>query len=48
VIQAGYREVVDGTEAVTAVHINHDYKLADVKGSVAGGQLVGGASTFWM
>lgn len=49
VIQAGYREVVDGTEAVTAVHVNHDYKLADAQGSLAGGvQKPGGGSTFWM
>ena len=26
VIQAGYRDVVDGTEAVVAVHVNHNYK----------------------
>ena len=29
VIQGSYREVIDGTEAIAAVHVNHEYASAD-------------------
>ncbi|EGD73448.1 hypothetical protein PTSG_05152 [Salpingoeca rosetta] len=45
VIQAGYRDVIDGTEAVTAVHVNHNYKSAE--GAVSK-MATGGSATFWM
>lgn len=46
VIAAGHRDVVDGTEAVVAVHINHDYRSADPAGAVVrAGEVRGG--TFW-
>ena len=31
VIQAGYRETVDATEAATVVHVKHGYKSADAQ-----------------
>jgi hypothetical protein len=44
--RTGYRDVVDTTEAVTAVHINHDYVNAD--GSVAKfSSNVKNGVTFW-
>eukprot|EP00043_Microstomoeca_roanoka_P014979 m.149237 g.149237 ORF g.149237 m.149237 type:complete len:754 (-) comp16155_c1_seq1:177-2438(-) len=44
VIQAGYRDVIDGTEAITAVHVNHDYTSA--KGEKS--KVAAGGATFWM
>ncbi|EDQ92757.1 uncharacterized protein MONBRDRAFT_4746 [Monosiga brevicollis MX1] len=43
VIQAGYRDVVDTTESVVAVHVQHDYTSASgvVQRNTGGG-------TFWM
>eukprot|EP00049_Salpingoeca_infusionum_P015209 m.292234 g.292234 ORF g.292234 m.292234 type:complete len:734 (-) comp15837_c0_seq5:572-2773(-) len=44
VIQAGYRDVIDGTDAVTAVHVVHNYVSAAGKVS----KVQGGGGTFWM
>eukprot|EP00053_Salpingoeca_punica_P009097 m.81418 g.81418 ORF g.81418 m.81418 type:complete len:764 (-) comp14876_c0_seq3:854-3145(-) len=44
VIAAGFRDVVDGTEAVTAVHVVHNYKTADGQVNKVDGK---DGSTFW-
>eukprot|EP00052_Salpingoeca_macrocollata_P017587 m.143482 g.143482 ORF g.143482 m.143482 type:complete len:775 (-) comp20434_c0_seq2:60-2384(-) len=44
VIQAGYRDVVDATESVTAVHVVHNYQSVDGKVSFTNSQ---SGSTFW-
>eukprot|EP00045_Choanoeca_perplexa_P012107 m.130774 g.130774 ORF g.130774 m.130774 type:complete len:716 (+) comp15888_c0_seq4:182-2329(+) len=43
VIQAGYRDVIDTTEAVVAVHVAHDYQTASGKVKANAGE-----GTFWM
>eukprot|EP00056_Hartaetosiga_gracilis_P003090 m.59689 g.59689 ORF g.59689 m.59689 type:complete len:737 (-) comp11328_c0_seq1:26-2236(-) len=44
VIQGRYRDVIDGSEAIVAVHVEHGYKSAAGKHSEGNT----GASTFWM
>eukprot|EP00040_Diaphanoeca_grandis_P002741 m.22583 g.22583 ORF g.22583 m.22583 type:complete len:761 (+) comp13861_c0_seq1:146-2428(+) len=45
VVQAGYRDTIDGTEAIVAVHVNHGYTGA--AGSVSARGIKSG-TTFWM
>mmetsp|Transcript_21205 Transcript_21205/g.55302 ORF Transcript_21205/g.55302 Transcript_21205/m.55302 type:complete len:734 (+) Transcript_21205:388-2589(+) len=47
VIQAGYRETVDATEAATVVHVAHGYQSADTSVQVGASDIKSGAS-FWM
>ena len=47
VIHAGIRDVIDGTEAIMAVHINHDYTSADPDTRVVGADTLKGGETFW-
>ena len=47
VIESGHREVIDGTEAVVVVHINHDYQSAGPAGATVKANEVKKGSTFW-
>jgi len=47
VIEGGHRDVIDGTEAVIVVHINHDYQAASPAGATVRASDVRHGSTFW-
>eukprot|EP00041_Stephanoeca_diplocostata_P009918 m.156830 g.156830 ORF g.156830 m.156830 type:complete len:742 (+) comp17950_c0_seq8:272-2497(+) len=48
VIQAGYRDTIDGTEAITAVHVDHNYKSAGNDATEVQVSHLKAGSTFWM
>jgi len=45
VVQAGYRKTIDGTEAIVAVHVDHEY--SGVRGKESAKKFKNG-TTFWM